>query len=647
MRTRPSYLVFFVLIVSSIDGSHSYARVRLSSGSKKIISGGPAGVSGVLGSKRSIVRNELTFRGSKGDVIGATSFSLEGEERKGPVLGKAFSGIVSNVKKRWPHYKSDWTDGLNQKSLSAILFLFFTCLAPVVAFGGLTNIITDGTIGVIEFILSCGISGMVYSLLCGQPMTFLGPTGLTLAFITALYNFTRSRGYAFLPLYSWTGIWTSVILTVLSIFNASNLISFCTTFTDDVFNALLALNFLYEAVANLLGNFVNTQIPRATAYTSLNIGLGTWLATRKVVRVGTKSRLIGKGFRQFCTDFGPTVVIIAMSAFSATPFVKGQKIDYLNVASKFELAGGRGWFPDLLSVPVQMRFMCVLPAILLSMLFYLDQNITVRTTEASLNVKPSRKGGDKKGYYHQDMLVLALITGGLSVVGLPWVCGATVQSLNHVRACSGSSWTETRQVPMVAGEILEEEDGVGGVVKSTKILADDEVSDGSNSDNGGELSFTHPLILEGTRVMRALEERKYVDIMESRVTGFTIHAMILSSLLLLPLLSFIPIPVISGIFLYLGLKIMKGNLFFERLGDIMLEESRFKAMPPYRNLNRGTLGRYLATQAIALAVIWLLKSNKKYSIFFPACIGVLAFMRRYVLPRFFAYSELKLLDPLN
>lgn len=647
MRTRPSYLVFFVLIVSWIDGSHSFARVRLSSGSKKITSCGPAGVSGVLGSKRSIVRNELTFRGSKGHVIGATSFSLEVEEKKGPVLGKAFSGIVSNVKKRWPHYKSDWTDGLNQKSLSAILFLFFTCLAPVVAFGGLTNIITDGTIGVIEFILSCGISGMVYSLLCGQPMTFLGPTGLTLAFITALYNFTRSRGYAFLPLYSWTGIWTSVILTVLSIFNASNLISYCTTFTDDVFNALLALNFLYEAVANLLGNFVNTQIPRATAYTSLNIGLGTWLATRKVVRVGTKSRLIGKGFRQFCTDFGPTIVIIAMSAFSATPFVKGQKIDYLNVASKFELAGGRGWFPDLLSVPVQMRFMCVLPAILLSMLFYLDQNITVRTTEASLNVKPSRKGGDKKGYYHQDMLVLALITGGLSVVGLPWVCGATVQSLNHVRACSGSSWTETRQVPMVAGEILEEEDGVGGVVKSTKILADDEVSDGSNSNNGGELSFTHPLILEGTRVMRALEERKYVDIMESRVTGFTIHAMILSSLLLLPLLSFIPIPVISGIFLYLGLKIMKGNLFFERLGDIMLEESRFKAMPPYRNLNRGTLGRYLATQAIALAVIWLLKSNKKYSIFFPACIGVLAFMRRYVLPRFFAYSELKLLDPLN
>ena len=108
------------------------------------------------------------------------------------------------------------------------------------------------------------------------------------------------------PFIAGQGIWTSAILTLLSVFNASNLISYCTTFTDDVFNALLALNFLYEAVANLVGNFANTKIPRATAYTSLNIALGTWLATRKVVKIGAKNRLVGKGFRQFCTDFpGP------------------------------------------------------------------------------------------------------------------------------------------------------------------------------------------------------------------------------------------------------------------------------------------------------------------------------------------------------
>jgi HCO3- transporter family len=33
-------------------------------------------------------------------------------------------------------------------------------------------------------------------------------------------------------------------------------------------------------------------------------------------------------------------------------------------------------------------------------------------------------------------MVLGLITGVLSILGLPWQCAATVQSLNHVRAMS-------------------------------------------------------------------------------------------------------------------------------------------------------------------------------------------------------------------
>ena len=553
-----------------------------------------------------------------------------------------------NVRKRLPLYKSDWTDGFNPKSISAILFLFFTCLAPTVAFGGVTNIITKGKIGVIEFILSCGIGGILYSIFSGQPMTFVGPTGLTLAFMSALFSFTQANGLPFLPLYSWTGLWTSVLLALISVFNISDLIGYCTAFTDDVFNALLSLNFLYEAVAYLVGNFYRESVAPASAYASLNIALGTWLGTRKVVRIGTKSSLINKGFRQFCTDFGPTIIIIAMSALSATPWVLAQKIEYLSIPPRFALSGGRKWLPALLSVPVHQRFLCILPAMLLSMLFYLDQNITVRTTEARLDAKPVRKGVDKKGYYHQDMLTLSLITGLLSVFGLPWVCGATVQSLNHVRACSSASWTEKRQVPMVAGEILEEDDAdapTGGVVKSTTVVS--QSSRDQTEGGGGELTTTQPLILQGKKVMQMVETRKYADIMETRVTGFTIHSMILSSLYLLPLLSYIPIPVISGIFLYLGLKIMKGNQFFERLGDVFLDESKYKAIAAYQRVNRGTLVRYLLTQATSLGVIWWLKSNKRYSIFFPACIALLALVRKMVLPLFFTYSELKELDPVE
>jgi hypothetical protein len=37
-----------------------------------------------------------------------------------------------------------------------------------------------------QVLLSCGICGMGYAALCGQPMTFVAPTGLTLAFTAAL-----------------------------------------------------------------------------------------------------------------------------------------------------------------------------------------------------------------------------------------------------------------------------------------------------------------------------------------------------------------------------------------------------------------------------------------------------------------------------
>lgn len=36
-------------------------------------------------------------------------------------------------------YKSDWSDGVNRKSLPAIMFLYFACLLPAVAFGGIAT----------------------------------------------------------------------------------------------------------------------------------------------------------------------------------------------------------------------------------------------------------------------------------------------------------------------------------------------------------------------------------------------------------------------------------------------------------------------------------------------------------------------------
>ena len=139
-------------------------------------------------------------------------------------LRSACSGIRRDLQRRGPRYLRDWTEGLGKKkTYAAASFLYFACLAPIVAFGGLVSAITKGQMGVIEFLVSCGVTGMAYAVFAGQPMTFLGPTGLTLAFITTLYRFAERYSLPFLPLYACTGLWTALFILLTAVFNLSNL----------------------------------------------------------------------------------------------------------------------------------------------------------------------------------------------------------------------------------------------------------------------------------------------------------------------------------------------------------------------------------------------------------------------------------------
>lgn len=67
------------------------------------------------------------------------------------------------MRRRSKVYKSDWTDAFKKKRqvLPAIMFLYFACLAPAVSFGTIASEITGGSIGIVEFLLSSGMSGMV------------------------------------------------------------------------------------------------------------------------------------------------------------------------------------------------------------------------------------------------------------------------------------------------------------------------------------------------------------------------------------------------------------------------------------------------------------------------------------------------------
>jgi len=492
-----------------------------------------------------------------------------------------FSAMVSkemrdDFDQRKQYYISDWTDAFRYKRqcIPAILFLYFACLAPVVSFGTIASQITEGAIGVIEFFLASGAAGMAYSVLSGQPMAFIAPTGLTLAFISGLFRFCTLRNIAFFPVYTWVGLWTGFFMTMLGVRGSSKFIRYCTRFTDEIFNGLLSFNFIYEACSSLRRNFLladplNLSMP----FISLSIALGTCWSTMQIISLQT-SIYFSQRIRKITKDFGPVAIIFAFSALNSMPWLKKFQVPTLVVPSKFQLAGGRKLLVPFMSASIQTRLLCALPALLLTSLCFMDQNISVRVVN-----NPDNKL--KKGTaYNIDMVALGLITTVLSIFGLPWMCGATVQSMNHVKALTSMKFDEATK----------------------KVVVD--------------------------------------EVVETRTTGFIIHALIAGTILVLPILRYVPIPVVSGVFLFLGRKLMTGNAFLRRIKDAFAEKKRLPPDHPMNVLGRKKMNIFTIIQILCLASLWMFKQNSATAIFFPSLIGMLMVIRSFVLPRYFSEKEL-------
>lgn len=236
-------------------------------------------------------------------------------------------------------------------------------------------------------------------------MTFIAPTGLSLAFLSGLYRFCSIRGFEFLPIYTWVGLWTSFFMIAMGFTGTSKLIRYCTRFTDEVFNGLLSLNFIYEGAASLRRNFLladplNLSMP----FVSLSIALGTYWSTLQVLAVET-SIYFNTKTRKIIKDFGPVAVLAAFSALNSSKAVKKFGVPTLAVPNTFQLAGGRKFLINFLSVPTGKRWLCAFPAMLLTALFFMDQNISARVVNKEENKL------QKGAAYNIDMVALGLITG--------------------------------------------------------------------------------------------------------------------------------------------------------------------------------------------------------------------------------------------
>lgn len=197
--------------------------------------------------------------------------------------------------------RRDWRDGLHGKVVASAAFLFFACIAPAVAFGGLMSLTTGGAIGAIEMLVSTAVCGVAYALLSGQPLTVLGGTGPLLVFTGLLYQLCERLGVPFLPAYACVGLWEkSVFLVGFVAFGLNRYIARFTRFTDETFAALISLIFIIQALQRLLANFPNRQVHDDAALLSLALPrrpTSSPPASRACARDPTSARRSGSSFR--------------------------------------------------------------------------------------------------------------------------------------------------------------------------------------------------------------------------------------------------------------------------------------------------------------------------------------------------------------
>eukprot|EP00079_Xenopus_tropicalis_P036720 XP_017950491.1 PREDICTED: sodium bicarbonate cotransporter 3 isoform X4 [Xenopus tropicalis] len=572
----------------------------------------------------------------------------EEQHHTGPELqrtGRVFGGLMLDIKRKAPFFLSDFKDALNLQCLASVLFLYCACMSPVITFGGLLGEATQNRISAIESLFGASLTGIAYSLFAGQPLTILGSTGPVLVFEKILFKFCKDYGLSYLSLRTSIGLWTAFLCLLLVATDASSLVCYITRFTEEAFAALICIIFIYEALEKLfhLGEKyafnMHNDLDLLTKYSCVcsepldpnNETLALWskanITASEVpwdnLTVADCVSLNGTFIGSACGHHGPYIpdvffwsVILFFTTFFLSSFLKQFKtknyfptkvrstisdfavfltivimvlVDFLvgipspklHVPEKFEpTLKDRGWIIDPLG---ENPWWTLLAAAIPALLCTILIFMDQQITAVIINRKEHKL--KKGGGYHLDLFMVAIMLGVCSIMGLPWFVAATVLSISHVNSLK-----------------VESECSAPG------------------------------------------EQPKFLGIREQRVTGLLIFVLMGLSVFMTSVLKFIPMPVLYGVFLYMGASSLKGIQLFDRIKLFGMPAKHQPDLIYLRYVPLWKVHVFTVIQLTCLVLLWVIKASSA-AVVFPMMVLALVFIRK-LLDFIFTKRELSWLDDL-
>ncbi|XP_071493352.1 band 3 anion transport protein-like [Diadema antillarum] len=637
-----------------------------------------------------VMRRRKTLKLVEADTI-ALKQMLKEEQIHGDALrrtGYLFGGLYKDIRRRYPHYLSDIYDSFNITSLAAFVFLYFACLSPAITFGGLLGQMTEGLMGVSEMIVSTSLNGIIFSLLSGQPLIIIGPTGPVLVFEEHLLKFCKGMEIELLPFRAWIGIWTAIIATICVAVEGSVLVRHFTRFTEEIFALLISIIFIYETAtglkyvacqnpfqenycpANLNDSYVSTPLnmyynstnpaniyvsPTETMLTpEVDLGISfssqspatitspsptpfgsdltTFFNVMNNVTNGTgyygedkydkggkkkkcyvpygwnprpnttlmsiiltfgtffiaffirqfrNSRFLGRTSRRAFGDIGIAIAITVMVTVSYV--TKNVYLQKLSIGDGFVPTdpSQRGWFINPMGLSKSMPLIAIMGACVPAFLVFILLYMETLLTGVIVGKRENKL---KKGTgFHLDLFIMGVLTMMAGLLGLPWMCAATVRTVSHVASLSVMTRTDAPGV-----------------------------------------------------------KPRLDHIKDQRMTNFFVSLAIGLSLYMAPLLREVPIAVLLGVFLYLGLCSLSGLQMIERIKVFFMPSKHHPDRRYIRMVKAWKIHLFTFIQLVCLTVVWFVKSSI-IAICFPFFFILLVAIRR--LMRFiYTEEELDALD---
>ncbi|XP_034458617.1 electrogenic sodium bicarbonate cotransporter 4 isoform X5 [Hippoglossus hippoglossus] len=596
--------------------------------------------------------NELgQVNGSAGGAAGGEDEEIPAPHELGEELkftGRFCGGLWLDIKRKIPWFCSDIYDGFHIQSISAVLFIYLGCITNAITFGGLLGEATDNYQGVMESFLGTALAGTVFCVFGGQPLIILSSTGPILIFEKLLYEFSKNNGIDYMELRLWIGLHSCLQCFLLVISDASYIIKYMTRFTEEGFSSLISFIFISDAIKKMVGAFKYYPINRGfkpdyvTAYKCeciapdqayvLGLNVSAPLGDDNMTLL---FNLTGQDWSQLskkeCAKYGGTLVgnsckyvpdlalmsfILFFGTYSMTVSLKKFKFSryfptklrklisdfaiFMSIMSFVGLDMLMGLDTPKLIVPTEFkptrpeRGWLVMPFgknpwwwYVASFVPALLVTILIFMDQQISAVIVNRKENKlKKGCgYHLDLFWVGVLMAVCSFMGLPWYVAATVISIAHIDSLK-----------------MESESSAPG------------------------------------------EQPQFLGVREQRLTGILVFVMTGLSIFLAPVLQYIPMPVLYGVFLYMGVASLSGIQFWERIKLYLMPA---KHQPDFSFLRHVPLRRvhlFTLVQIICLAVLWTLKSTF-LAIIFPVMILGLMVVRK-LLDLMFSQHDLAWLDDI-